>query len=372
MRRSTKSYVCVFSDIESHCEDGGLAMQVTRASSASRASRADRAGRASTPVTQGRSKARAAQEQGARKVRAGHAQGTRKAGARQQHGRSRAGAGQEQGKSRVYKCGNKHAQNATHFSAEKLRARHCNARQTITRDMQPNKLKKKTKELNARNKPAGGNKNLWPQRVFRMPMKTPTFECTKHKKQNKQSMYLGHVPHIQSVKLFRDQQAATKTYDLNMSFACIWKRQRFNVRNIHKPAQKTMHLGHMSHIQSVKLFRHQQTATKTYDLKMSFACLWKRQRLNVRNIHCSPTVHQLSTDCSPAVHHWHSLAITGHHWPSLAFTGHHWPSLAVTGQKWNNKSSNKWSNKWSNRCSNKRKKWIKKWSKKWSEKLNQT
>ena len=189
-------------------------------------------------------------------------------------------------------------------------------------------FKKWTKELSAWNKATGGNKNLWPQRVFRMPMKTPTFECTKHTEQNKQSKWQRRESHIQSGKLFRDQQAARKTYDLNMSFACIWKRQHFNLRNIHKPAQKTMHLGHMSHIQSVKLFRHQQTATKTYDLKMSFACLWKRQRLNVRNIHCSPTVHQLSTDCWPTVHLRHSLAITGHHWPSLAFTGHHWLSLA--------------------------------------------
>ena len=28
--------------------------------------------------------------------------------------------------------------------------------------------------------PAGGNKNLLPQHVFRMPTKKPTFECTKH------------------------------------------------------------------------------------------------------------------------------------------------------------------------------------------------
>ena len=83
------------------------------------------------------------------------------------------------------------------------------------------------------------------------------------------NVYLAHMSHIQSVKLFRDQQAATKTYDLKMSFVCLWKRQRLNVRNIHKLAKKSMHLGHVSHIKSVKLVRDQQAATKTHDLKMS-------------------------------------------------------------------------------------------------------
>ena len=63
--------------------------------------------------------------------------------------------------------------------------------------------------------PAGGNKNLWPQDVHRMPMKTPTFECTKHTPNSTDKLYSEHMYHIQSVKLFRVQQAATKSHDLN-------------------------------------------------------------------------------------------------------------------------------------------------------------
>ena len=58
---------------------------------------------------------------------------------------------------------------------------------------------------------------------------------------------LAHMSHIQSVKLFRDQQAATKTHDLKMS-------------------TDNMNLEHMYQIQSVKLFRDQQAATKSHDL----------------------------------------------------------------------------------------------------------
>ena len=56
---------------------------------------------------------------------------------------------------------------------------------------------------------------------------------------------------------------------LQHPYACLWKRQRLNVRNIRKLVQKSMHLAHVSHIQSVKLVRDQQAATKTHDLKMS-------------------------------------------------------------------------------------------------------
>ena len=133
--------------------------------------------------------------------------------------------------------------------------------------------------LSARNKPAGSNKHLWPQRDFRMPMKTPTFECTENTKQNKRYVSRTCVPH-------------------SIGEVVSW------------PA------GGNKNIWPQHVFR---MPTKTPTFECTKHTLFTKLSTN-----CLPTVHLLSTTGIP----WRSLAITGHHWPSLAITRHHWLLLA--------------------------------------------